>query len=155
MMDRKSVHEIYRVDPYEPLVRLVSWAVSEVVETRHILSSVEGSSEWMGWANSWLDGKRQPGDCVRIAGQCFDKAKSNEHHAPHINHALGQLAWAAKEACYHTPQTGWLAVRYIADAMLVFGIACPDLCLSLGNVSIKSIPSKMDEKICENSRLLK
>jgi hypothetical protein len=41
-------------------------------------------------------------------------------------HALGQIAWAAKEACYETPQSTWLVLRYVSDAMIAFNIAFPE-----------------------------
>jgi hypothetical protein len=76
---------------------------------------------WIEWANDWLNGERNPARCVRIANRCFDKESQIL-----CGHTLGQLAWGAKESCYNVPQSGWLALRYVADAMVAYGIAFPD-----------------------------
>jgi hypothetical protein len=39
---------------------------------------------------------------------------------------LGQLAWGGKEACYSMDKSGWLVIRYIADAMYAFGVTFPE-----------------------------
>lgn len=82
----------------------------------------------LGWAASWKAGRRSPAACVNISHFCF-KHKGwgiDGNGTDPVWHTLGQLAWGAKEACYNTPQSGWLTIRYIADAMVAFGIAFPD-----------------------------
>lgn len=78
-----------------------------------------GHDDWLSWAASWAVGERSPGRCVDVGHECFS------HKGDPVWHALGQLAWAAKEACYDTPKSGWLTVFYIADAMIAFGVAFP------------------------------
>jgi len=123
-----AMHDIERVNPNPRLVWFMNYAIDEVT-TR--LDKKGEYSEWLGWASSWKAGKRSPQACVDISHFCFDhpdhKGWGLDGKATNpIWHTLGQLAWGAKEACYDTPKSGWLVVRYIADAMVAFGVAFPD-----------------------------
>ena len=114
--------------------RLVSWGV-------HAAASRVGDAqydEWHDWARRWLDGERSPGACVAVASWCFE-------HRPRtpVFQALGQLAWAGKEACYNTPASGWLAVRYVADAMIVFNVAFPALVDEATSPRRPALPARM------------
>ena len=82
-------------------------------------------AEWLTWASSWKAGERSPQACVDIAHKCFAQKDDPAWHT------LGQLAWAAKECCYTAPESGWLVIRYIADAMIAFGVAFPDKLMRL------------------------
>ncbi len=115
MSTRSPARAFTTVKPNPRLVRLVSYAIDEVAA-----SLDEGEwSEWLAWASSWKAGQRQPQACVDISHRCF-RDREND-----IGHCLGQIAWAAKEACYETTESGWLVIRYIADAMVAFGVAFP------------------------------
>ena len=105
-----------RINPNPRLVWLLNYAIGEI-EPR--LWRKDEYSDWLSWAVSWKNGEHSPAKCVNVANRCF------EHKDNPIFHCLGQLAWGAKEACYDVPQTGWLVVRYIADAMVAFGVAYP------------------------------
>lgn len=130
--------EMYRVDPNPRLVWLLDFAITEAA------SRCSGGEyrEWLAWASSWQRGQRSPAACVDIAHRCF------EHKGNPVWHCLGQLAWAAKEACYSTPKSGWLVVNYISDAMLALGVAfpanaiglveAPTIDLSVGGKSVDS-----------------
>ena len=106
-----------RIDPNQRLVWFVDYAIDAVVDK---LYPKEKYLVWLDFAEEWKNGNRSPARCVDAAHKCF------EHKGP-TWHTLGQLAWGAKEACYDTPQSGWLVVRYIADAMVAFGVAFPEL----------------------------
>lgn len=121
---REREMDHYRVNPNPRLVALLNFALAEVISKLH----GPKYAAWIEWAQAWDNGERQPGRCVDIAHKCF------AHKIPGLNgeridplwHTLGQLAWGAKEACYTTPTSGWLVIRYIADAMTAFGIAFPE-----------------------------
>jgi len=105
------------IKPNPRLVWLVSYAIDEVSSR---LSDKQEYREWLDWASRWKEGHRVPQACVDISRLCGD-------HKDHlIWHTLSQLSWGAKEACYSTPTSGWLVIRYIADAMVAFGVAFPD-----------------------------
>ncbi len=106
-----------RINPNPRLVALLGYAIDEVA-SRLVLRGEY--AEWLAWAASWKEGERSPGKCVDVAHRCF------EHKEDPIWHTLGQLAWGAKEACYSTKTSGWLVIRYVADAMCAFGVAFPD-----------------------------
>jgi hypothetical protein len=112
-----KVREIAQIDPDPRFVYLLNFAIDAVTEKLHWRDEY---AAWLGWAASWKDGDRSPQSCVDIANKCF------ANRGDPVRHALGQLAWAAKECCYSTEQSGWLVIRYIADAMIAFGIAFPD-----------------------------
>jgi hypothetical protein len=104
---------------------LVFYAIDEVTAR---LSRKGEFGEWLGWAKAWKDGRRSPQGCVDIAHFCFGHKGwgVDGSGTDPVWHTLGQLAWGAKEACYSTETGGWLVVRYIADAMVAFGIKYPD-----------------------------
>lgn len=104
-----------KVNPNPRLVWLMDYALAEVTAR---LRGVE-YSDWLSWAAAWKAGERSPGRCVEVSHSCFDQKEQL------VWHSLGQLAWGAKEACYDAPQSGWLVIRYIADAMDAFGVAFP------------------------------
>jgi hypothetical protein len=108
-----------RMAPDARLVTLVSHACEQVIP---MVRSMDQAAGWTDWAERWIAGDRQPGMCVSVAHDCFESHKRGYL----AGGALGQLAWAAKEACYETPTSPWLVIRYVADAMIAFGIAYPD-----------------------------
>lgn len=119
------MRDIDRINPNPRLVGLLNYAIDEVTDR---LRNQAEYGEWLGWASSWKSGKRSPSACVEVANFCFEHkgwGLDGEAVAP-VWHSLGQLAWGAKEACYSAPTSGWLVVRYIADAMAAFGVAFPD-----------------------------
>ena len=105
-----------RVNPDPRLESLINYAL------KAILPKLPGHEYdfWREWALQWIGGVRSPALCVEIGRQCFAKEEQL------VWHTLGQLAWGAKEACYRLPQSGWLVIRYIGDAMADFGISFPD-----------------------------
>lgn len=105
-----------RIDPDPRIVWLMDYAIDHITPRLQSPSMREVYAPWLKWAQRWRKGERSPAECVAIAEECF----ANDLHS------LGQLAWGAKEACYSTPTSGWLVIRYIADAMVAFGIAFPD-----------------------------
>lgn len=113
-----------RINPNPWLVALVNYAIDEIAQR---LSRRDEYAEWLEWAKSWKAGRRSPEACVNVAHRCFDHAKNAQFS---IGHTLGQIAWGAKEACYDVPQSGWLVVRYIADAMIAFGVTFPKEAMS-------------------------
>lgn len=119
------VGEVAEVNPDPRTVALISYAVEQVESHLH---QKEEYGEWLEWAASWKSGKHSPGTCVDAANLCFaHKGWGIDGKGTHpIWHTLGQLCWGAKEACYSTPKSGWLVIRYIADAMVAFGIAFPE-----------------------------
>ena len=106
-----------RVEPDRRLVFLISYAIDQVTPK---LRDRKQWAPWLEWADSWKSGRHSPAACVSVAHQCFEN-KGNP-----IGHTLGQIAWGAKEACYSTPKSGWLVIRYIADAMVAFSVAYPE-----------------------------
>jgi len=113
-----------RINPNPRLVGLLNYAIEQV--RQHLYDGKY--RPWVEWADEWLAGRRSPQECVRISHECFSHkgaGMTGEATDP-VWHALGQLAWGAKEACYSEPKSGWLVIRYIADAMVAFGIAFPD-----------------------------
>lgn len=115
----QSEIDAMRVNPNPRLVWLMDYALGEV--STKLRGQVE-FSEWLEWAQAWKDGQHSPQACVDISHQC----RKGERRDSIIWPTLGQLSWGAKEACYSTPTSGWLVIRYIADAMHAFGVAFPD-----------------------------
>jgi hypothetical protein len=116
--------DVVRVNPNPRIVWLLNYALDEIILR---LSGKDEYAIWFTWAASWKSGQRRPGACVSIAEECFDHKGwgLNGEGTDPVWHTLGQLAWGAKEACYDTPNSGWLVIRYIADAMVAFGVAFP------------------------------
>lgn len=112
--------ESLRVNPNPRIVALLDFAIDEIAPR---LSPKDRYADWLAWAARWRNGERRPQDCVDVAHHCFDSGKDDSLT---MWHTLGQLAWGAKEACYSAPESGWLVIRYIADAMCAFGVAYPD-----------------------------
>lgn len=111
------MRDLERINPNPKLVWFINYAIDEVTAR---LSNKGEHGEWLAWASSWKEGRHSPATCVDIAHHCFkDKEDS-------VQHCLGQIAWGAKEACYNTPASGWLVIRYIADALIAFGVAFPN-----------------------------
>jgi hypothetical protein len=108
-----------RVNPNPRLVALMDYALDQVVAK---LRYQDEFREWLEWAADWKREQRSPQACVDISHHCRERAKETGLVWP----SLAQLAWGAKEACYSAPTSGWLVIRYIADAMCAFGIAFPD-----------------------------
>lgn len=108
--------KLLAINPNPRLVWLMNYAIDEIVVK---LSWQDRFEVWLTWAASWKAGERSPGICVDVAHRCF------AHKGDPAWHCLGQLAWGAKEACYDNPTSGWLVIRYIADAMVAFGLAFP------------------------------
>lgn len=106
--------DVIEIQPNANLVRIVSWAIS-VVQPK----LTDTAEPWRKWASAWLVGQRQPGACVNMARWCFSQHTE-------LFHALAQIAWAAKEACYTTRQSPWLVLRYVGDAMIAFNVAFRD-----------------------------
>jgi hypothetical protein len=121
-MDRERMRkamEDMRPNPNPRVVALVDYAIDQIAPR---LTHNEWYADWLAWAARWRSGERVPQDCVNAANACFEK---RDQINP-LFHTLGQLAWGAKEACYTTSKGGWLTVRYIADAMVTFGVAFPE-----------------------------
>ncbi len=120
----KADMEANRVNPNPRLVWLINFAIEEIMPE---LFRKDEYAEWLTWASSWKNGQRSPRACVNAAHRCFDhKGWGMDGKATNpVWHCLGQIAWGAKEACYNSKTSGWLVVRYVADAMLAFGIAFP------------------------------
>lgn len=108
-----------RPNPNPQLIALMDYAI-EQIEAHLSRDTKEQYRDWMEWAESWKRGKRATQACVDVAHRCFANKECP------VGHTLGQLAWGAKEACYSGGTSGWLVVRYIADAMHAFGIAFPE-----------------------------
>lgn len=121
---RRQQMEATRVNPNPRIVAFVDFALKQVMaQLTHDRSRYE---TWFQWASSWLDGEHAPGACVRVGRHYLSQRGSNP-----VAHCLGQLAWAGKEACYSASKSGCLVTRYIADAMIAFGVASPDKTLPL------------------------
>jgi hypothetical protein len=129
-MDRKK--NIDRINPNPRIVWFMNYAIDQVVPRLH---REEEYAEWLGWAAAWKGGKRSPAACVAVAHACFEHngwgAGPDGRGTDLVWHSLGQLAWGGKEACYSAPTSAWLVIRYIADAMIAFGIAFPDQTVTL------------------------
>src|SRR5260370_42569550 len=122
-----------RPRPDPKLVALVSWAIAAVA--RKVYASEY--APWLHWAGTWEKGKRNPCACVDMGEWCFShRDPGKDGGVGPAYHALGQIAWAAKEACYTTPQSGWLVVRYIGDARRAYGIGFPADGLALPSPSV-------------------
>jgi hypothetical protein len=109
------------IAPNPRLVWFINFAIDEITARLH---KKDDYDEWLSWAASWKEGRRSPAQCVRVAHECF-RHKGwgiDGKGTDPVWHTLGQLAWGAKEACFSTPQSGWLVIRYIADAMVAFGV---------------------------------
>jgi hypothetical protein len=119
----KMIPPINHVNPNPRIVALMDYALDQITTT---LYHKEKYPQWLEWAAGWKKGERLPAKCVRVARIYLD-----ERHGNPVKHCLGQLCWAAKEACYNLPNSGWLVIRYIADAMVAFGIAFPDSSVNL------------------------
>lgn len=118
-----------RVNPDPRLVRLIDMALTEVsAKLRHDAQF----KEWIVWADEWLGGRHIPQRCVDVSHAC------DKHEEPFVWPSLAQLAWGAKEACYSTPKSGWLVIRYVAGAMVNFGVAFPKDGLLLPDLSARS-----------------
>jgi hypothetical protein len=105
-----------QIKPDPRLVQLIDYAIEEI--TPHLTRKEYAS--WLEWADSWKRGERSPRSCVDAANRCFNQKEQL------VWHTLGQIAWGAKEACYSAPKSGWLVIRYVADAMVAFGVAFPE-----------------------------
>ena len=125
---RDAMRDKYRaantVNPNPKLVGLMDYALDEVVARLRYQSEFR---EWLDWASAWKDGQRSPQACVDISQRCREGERKDDLVWP----TLAQLAWGAKEACYSAPTSGWLVIRYIADAMCAFGVAFPDKAATL------------------------
>lgn len=106
------------VNPNPRIVALMDYALGEVMTK---IGHRDEYSDWLAWAASWRRGERDPQACVDASHHV-----TRDCNEDMIAHALGQVAWGAKEACYQTKTSGWLVIRYIADAMCAFGVAFPD-----------------------------
>lgn len=131
------------VNPNPRLVALMNYAISEVSSRLHHKQEYR---EWLDWAATWKDGQRSPQACVEISHRCGVGERKGSLVWP----TLGQLAWGAKEACYTTPTSGWLVIRYIADAMCAFGVAFP-----YDAAALLEPPGKVGNKVAdeENNNL--
>lgn len=117
-----------RVNPNPRVVALLDYALDQIIPKLSTPFYQEHSGKWLEWAAEWRAGQRSPGRCVAVSHWCFDHKGwgiGGQETDP-VSHCLGQLAWGAKEACYSTPTSGWLVIRYIADAMVAFGVAFPE-----------------------------
>lgn len=112
----QAARDALKGKPDPKLVALMDFAINQV--SPRLIGAEYGF--WVAWAQDWLSGRRSPAMCVQIARDCFDKTDDGP-----IWHALGQLCWAAKEACYSAKQSHWLVIRYVADAMIAFGVTFP------------------------------
>lgn len=132
--------DLDRISPNPKIVALLDYALDEVTAR---LSRKGEYAEWLAWAAEWKKGRRSPQACVDISHFCSDHP---DHKGWGIDgratdpvwHTLGQLAWGAKEACYSAPTSGWLVIRYIADAMTAFGVAYPNNAPALNPPTIES-----------------
>lgn len=118
------------IKPNPRIAGLLDYALDQIVE--HLAWNKDNyEPDWFVWAAEWRGGNHSPGRCVDVAHKCFaHKGWGIDGRATDpVHHTLGQLAWGGKEACYSTPTSGWLVIRYIADAMTAFGIAPPDRAL--------------------------
>lgn len=101
------------------LVAFVNYALEQVAA--RIGPQKTAAAFWLAWSDEWLAGRRSPAQCVDVAHQCFAMSDDGP-----LWHALGQLSWGAKEACYSEKNSAWLVIRYVADAMVAFGVAFPE-----------------------------
>lgn len=127
----RAAMDAMRVNPNPRLVALMDFAIDEIVAK---IRYQDEFAEWLAWAADWKSGKRAPQACVDISHRCREGDRKNNLVWP----TLAQLSWGAKEACYSAPTSGWLVVRYIADAMHNFGIAYPDRLLEPPTINAES-----------------
>lgn len=111
MSERADVEQIR---PDEQMCRLIDWAIDEAMLR---LPDSACGPVWREWAQSWIQGERSPAACVFAAHKSSSLVAS----------PLSQIAWGAKEACYTTPTSRWLVLRYVADAMAAIGAEFPDI----------------------------
>lgn len=111
----------------------MNYAIDEIVIR---LLHREEYEPWLAWASEWKAGERMPAHCVKVGRYCLNKAREQQNGTWHC---LGQLAWAGKEACYNIPTSGWLVIRYIADAMVAFGVPFPEN-EGLENRAVEALP---------------
>lgn len=139
--------EMLRVSPNPRVVALLDYAIDEISPK---VSKPE-YAEWLAWAAMWRAGRHSPQACVDISHFCSSHKGwgIDGNSTTPIWHTLGQLAWGAKEACYSAPTSGWMVIRYIADAMVTFGIAFPDR----GVAALE--PPTIDEQIKPEPKILR
>jgi hypothetical protein len=113
---RRAVPKAERIAPDPNLAALVSYACEQVAQR---LAGQRRYADWLAWAARWQGGERSPSDCVAVGQECFARKDM-------VFPTLGQLCWAGKEACYSAPTSPWLVIRYVADAMLAFGVHYPE-----------------------------
>jgi len=137
--------DLMRPNPNPRIVALLDYALDEVTAR---LTRKSEFGDWLEWSASWKAGRRAPQSCVEVAHRCFEHKDwgIDGSQTDPIWHSLGQLAWGAKEACYSTPTSGWLVIRYIADAMIAFGIAFPEK----GMLALER-PTSNGEHLIENT----
>lgn len=140
-MSKSTKLHIEQINPNPKLVALINFAINETVVRLSSPWQREEYANWLIWAQSWKAGERQPQACVDIASHCFKQKEQL------VNHSLGQIAWGAKEACYSTPVSGWYVVRYIADAMIAFGVAFPEQAKLIDPPTINSSVEKQPKQI--------
>lgn len=153
---RKAMDEM-RPNPNPRIVALLNFAIDEIMPKLSTPFYQEHSGKWLEWAAKWKAGQRSPAACVEIARWCFGHKGwgVDEKATDPVSHALGQLAWGAKEACYSTPTSGWLVIRYIADAMVAFGITFPTKRLTvLEPPTLEEIATRPGERTIEATRKL-
>lgn len=121
---QRAAMDAMRVRPNPKLVALMDYAIDEIVAK---IRYQDEFADWLEWAAAWRSGQRAPQICVDISHRCTAGERKHSLVWP----TLAQLAWGAKEACYSAPTSGWLVIRYIADAMHNFGVAFPDKGLTL------------------------
>ena len=153
---KKALDEM-RPNPNPRIVALLSYAIDEILPRLSTPFYKEHSGKWLEWAVAWQAGHRSPQNCVDVAHWCFaQKGRGLDGQATDpVSHALGQLAWGAKEACYNAPTSGWLVIRYIADAMVSFGVAFPaDGLNALEPPTLDLENSRPGERLIEAARTL-
>lgn len=115
-MAKRNFVEHMSVNPDPRFVWLIDYAIDAVSSEIH---DRKPYAAWFAWAADWRAGKRSPQACVDASHACRDIDDFG------VSGSLAQIAWGAKEACYSAPKSGWLALRYVADAMIAFGVAFP------------------------------
>lgn len=107
-------------NPNPRVVALMDYAIDQIAPR---LSRDDKYADWLAWAARWRSGERSPRDCVDASHRCSERHQTDDLG---MWPTLAQLCWGAKEACYSGPTSGWLTIRYIADAMVAFGITFPE-----------------------------